>query len=554
MKNKIHPALKIQGLLVEILPQIVFLKDINSVYIACNKAYAEDLGIDKREITGKTDFDFFPDTHARKYQQDDERIMKLDNIETIEEEYIKQGQTFIIRTYKTPVWDEKGKVIGILGIIQDITNSAQTAKILKQYKADLAERIKELNCLNSISKITNSDFVSIDALFQNVLDTIPLGFKYPEYTCARIIYKDSSFITENFSETQFKLSVAISFNDSKAGSIDVFNTKPDILPKNAFLEEETELMNAVAALLGSAIKRQQHQVDLDTKMQEFMQIFNSFPEILYVTDPHTYEVIYVNKVFADMLGKDVTGEICYKAFQGLDSICPFCTNETLLQTNKPYCWEHHNQLLDKYFMITDQLIKWPDGREVRFEVAIDITDRKKAEKELHNYKEHLEKIVQDRTQKLELEVEEGKRRESIIARQTEAIMEMSTPVVKLLEGVIAAPLIGMFDSQRANQFMTVLLDTIVKMNAQVALIDITGVPAIDTQTAQNLIETVAAVRLLGCKVILTGISPKIAQTMVHIGITLTDIETCSSLSSGLIKAFKLLNIQMIPKDSGRKIK
>ena len=102
-------------------------------------------------------------------------------------------------------------------------------------------------------------------------------------------------------------------------------------------------------------------------------------------------------------------------------------------------------------------------------------------------------------------------------------MELSTPVMQVWQGVVVAPLIGSLDSQRTQQFMERLLNRIVETNSPVALVDIMGVPTIDTQTAQHLIETISAVRLLGAQVVLTGVRPAIAQTLVHLGIDLSGI-------------------------------
>ena len=140
---------------------------------------------------------------------------------------------------------------------------------------------------------------------------------------------------------------------------------------------------------------------------------------------------------------------------------------------------------------------------------------------------------------------ERKRAEDVISRQAQEILEVSTPVIQLWDGVIAAPLIGTLDSQRTAQFMERLLHRIVETNSPVALIDITGVPTIDTQTAQHLVETVTAVRLLGAQVILTGVRPALAQTLVHLGIDLSHIVTRSSLAGGLRVALKQLELQVI---------
>lgn len=116
-----------------------------------------------------------------------------------------------------------------------------------------------------------------------------------------------------------------------------------------------------------------------------------------------------------------------------------------------------------------------------------------------------------------------KSREEIISRQQREIAEMSTPVVKLWDGVLALPLIGTLDSQRTQVIMESLLETIVTNEAQIAIIDITGVPTVDTLTAQHLLKTVAAARLMGADCLISGIRPQIAQTMVHLGVELNVI-------------------------------
>ena len=375
--------------LLENLPQKIFYKDADSIYILCNQQYANDLNIQADEIQGKNDFDFYPKELAEKYRRDDRQVMESGKIHEFDENIVTPtGQTSIIHTVKSPIKDSSGDVVGILGIFWDITASKQAEKALRDQAA------------------------------------------------------------------------------------------------------------------------------------QFLEMFNHFPEILYVTDPHTNEILFVNNAWKDMLGKDPTGGICYKEFQGLNSKCDFCTDDIILKSRKPYSWEHFNPAVQRHFWITDQILKWPDGRDVRFEVAVDITARKKAEEELQKHKERLEELVH---------------------QQMDEILELSTPVMRIWDGIVVAPLIGTLDSQRTKYFMDRLLNSIDTTNAQVALIDITGVPMVDTQTAQNLIDTIAAARLLGARVVLTGVQPAIAQALIHLGIDLSTINTYSSLAMGLKMAIEFLN-------------
>src|SRR6478752_591916 len=129
-----------------------------------------------------------------------------------------------------------------------------------------------------------------------------------------------------------------------------------------------------------------------------------------------------------------------------------------------------------------------------------------------------------------------KGREAVIARQQRDLIELSTPVVKLWEGVVAVPLIGTLDSERTQTVMESLLERIVETNSTMAIIDITGVPTVDTLVAQHLLKTVAAARLMGADCVISGIRPQIAQTIVHLGLDLQDVTTKSSLADAVVVA------------------
>jgi len=127
-------------------------------------------------------------------------------------------------------------------------------------------------------------------------------------------------------------------------------------------------------------------------------------------------------------------------------------------------------------------------------------------------------------------------REEIIQRQQQEMLELSTPVVKLWDGVLALPLIGTLDSERTQVVMETLLQAIVETGSTIAIIDITGVPTVDTKVAQHLIQTVSAARLMGADCLISGIRPQIAQTIIHLGITLPDVVTKATLADAFITA------------------
>ncbi len=137
-----------------------------------------------------------------------------------------------------------------------------------------------------------------------------------------------------------------------------------------------------------------------------------------------------------------------------------------------------------------------------------------------------------------------KGREDVILRQTDEITEISTPVIRVWDGILALPIIGTLDSARTQVVMENLLQEIVATGSSIAILDISGVPAVDSLVAQHLIKTVSATRLMGAECIISGIRPEIAQTVVHLGIDLSQITTKASLASALRHAFTSLQLEV----------
>jgi rsbT co-antagonist protein RsbR len=137
-------------------------------------------------------------------------------------------------------------------------------------------------------------------------------------------------------------------------------------------------------------------------------------------------------------------------------------------------------------------------------------------------------------------------REEVITRQQQELLELSTPVVKLWDGILALPLIGTLDSERTQVVMETLLQALVETGSTIAIIDITGVPTVDTKVAQHLIQTVSAARLMGADCLISGIRPQIAQTIVHLGVTLPDVVTKATLADAFVTALDRLGRKVVP--------
>lgn len=234
------------------------------------------------------------------------------------------------------------------------------------------------------------------------------------------------------------------------------------------------------------------------------------------------EEVWINRIHPD----DVDGVL--QAF------------EALFAENKKYDIEYRIKKKDgKWIWLHDtaSISQEIDGIQYANGVFTDVTDHKFAREALKEKTLELERS----NQRLLVEIAEGKRQEQMIRKQTEEILNLSTPVIQLWKGIVVAPIVGTLDEQRTQQFTDRLLNTLVKTDSNTALIDITGVPTIDSHSAKHLIDTVNAAKLLGAKVMLTGIHPSIAQMLVHLGENLGDIDTRASLSDGLAAALGMLN-------------
>ncbi len=139
----------------------------------------------------------------------------------------------------------------------------------------------------------------------------------------------------------------------------------------------------------------------------------------------------------------------------------------------------------------------------------------------------------------------GDERERIIEEQRRTIMELETPVIQVWEGILAVPLVGTLDTARAQQMNEMLLERIIETGSEIVIVDITGVPIVDTAVAKHLLETVAAARLLGAEALIVGLTTRIAMTLVQLGVDLSTVTTRTTMAKGLALAFRRLGLDIV---------
>lgn len=148
-------------------------------------------------------------------------------------------------------------------------------------------------------------------------------------------------------------------------------------------EVDVYMLRTVGDIIASVMERNNFESKLLFEHKQLLNIFDSIEEAIYISDPETHEILYVNNFLKKQIGKNPIGKICYNVLQNRETPCPFCNNERLLRNKgKSIRWESYNPLFDKYYQLIDRIITWPDGRDVRFEIAIDITRLKESENNL----------------------------------------------------------------------------------------------------------------------------------------------------------------------------
>ncbi len=284
-------------------------------------------------------------------------------------------------------------------------------------------------------------------------------------------------------------------------------------------------------------QRLQREADLYRGIVDQLSIGIYVYQLEELADDRTLRMIAANPVVEQLTGlppAKIVGNTLDQNFPGLrDQGVPQAFAE-VIRSGQPFETEQvygDDRIIESAFTFRGVALS-DNCIAVMFE---NITQRKRIEQELHNLNAELEQRIAERTAELQ---ESRTLLQEMIENQRKALSELSTPLIPIADDVVIMPLIGTIDSGRAQMVMETLLLGVAQHQSELAILDITGVPMVDTQVAQALMRSAQAVKLLGAKVMLTGIQPQIAQTLIHLGVDLTDITTCGSLQDGIALALQ----------------
>jgi PAS domain S-box-containing protein len=299
-------------ILLENLPQKIFHKDRNSVYVSCNDNYARDLKINPDQIIGKTDYDFYSKELAKKYRADDMRIMESGNTKTVDEKYIQDGKEMIVRTVKTPVKNERGNIVGILGIFWDITERKRAEEVLRKTKDHLDNIIESsldsIIVTDDMGYITrvNPSFLQLlgyrkeEMIGNHIIDCAPMEEGYYESTAGELIH-----INEKFYDS-IKNSMNKLLKDGKVINRETYYFTKDkkVVPVEdslVFLSNDKGERIGAVGIARDITERRKAEKEIKESRDFLENVFKTSADGIMVTDQQSY-ITMVNEAVEKMLG------------------------------------------------------------------------------------------------------------------------------------------------------------------------------------------------------------------------------------------------------------
>lgn len=388
--------------LINTIPDPVWLKDLDGVYLICNSVFENLFGAKESEIIGKTDYDFVDKKTADSFRENDLKSIEANGPSRNEEtlRFAANGYTALFETIKNPMYNVTGQLIGVLGIARDISQ-------WRKDQHDLRERVKEQVCLYRIFALTEDISSSIEDKFQQVVERIATGWQFPELAEVRIDYGDKSFQTTNFLKTKWmQAAEATTLKNSIIRLTLVYREEPPIQNGEPFLKEEDSLIITLVRRLADFINRKSSAEALKEHEQLVSTMFSQTTDSIVLVDAETgrfvafndlahLELGYTREEFSELHVKDIQAEHSAEQIEGnvKDTVQGHLIDQETKHRRKDGNFRDVKLRLRSISM---------EGRAIVSAVWRDITEEKIKEKEINAYRLHLEELVVSRTKELEI--------------------------------------------------------------------------------------------------------------------------------------------------------
>lgn len=407
--------------IIELLPDATVVIDREGRVIAWNKAMEEMTGVPKQDILGKGDYEAsLPFYGERRPALLNYAMMLDDKLDLYKYTYISKngdvlsgevyvpmpgkGQGIYLFATASPLRDAAGNIVGAIESIRDITARHQVEELIRDTNKrlnDIIEFLPDATVVIDREGVViawNKAIEEMTGVSHNeVLGKGNYEYSLPFYGERRPALMNLAMEPEDsFDRRQYS-------HFSRRGDV-VFGEAFAPMPVKGtgihFFATASPLRDAAGQVVGAIesvrdiTARIQTEEALRQEHDQLLSLFNSLDEIVYVADMDTYEILFVNNVAQRTFNKPLIGRRCYQVFRGLDAPCSFCTNSIIKALQgQPHRWESTNPLLNRRQSMIDRVIKWPDGREVRFQLATDITDLKRAEAEKEKLEAQLHQAI-----------------------------------------------------------------------------------------------------------------------------------------------------------------
>ncbi len=501
LRSEVQESRSMLQLVIDNLPQAIFWKDRESRFLGGNQQFLVDAGLASVEdIIGKTDFDMPWKDQAAAYQADDREVMAHGPKRNIEEPLTRSdGSTIWLRTDKIPLL-RNGEIIGVLGMCEDITEARRRAEELRTF------RLLVENAPDGIG-IANASLV---LTYANPAFTAMLG--YPSLvgmSVAAITHPDDLDILKSVAER-------VSQGDTPRETIRYLRRDGSAVTVQAAalaLHDQHGNLIGYASINRDITEQLQTEENLRISEQRNRAILSAIPDLMFLLDADGVFLDYKTDASGDLL---VPPEF-FLGRKAVDVLPPPLADQVM--THLDAIKRTHEMQTYEY-----QIVLNGEPRDFEARMVMSNND--------------ILVLSRDVTRQRRAERERQAMQEQIIQAQQAALRELSTPLMPIADGVVAMPIIGTIDSMRAQQIMETLLQGIAEHSADIAILDITGVKVVDTQVAGALLRAAQAARMLGAQVVLTGISPEIAQTLVHIGAEMREMVAKPTLQQGIAYALE----------------
>jgi len=354
-----------------------------------NKKGCETLGYQEEKIVGKNWFDLAIPSKIRDEIRGFYEKMMSGELESIEYTEIpvqaKDGEEKIIAWHHALLRDEEGNITGTISSGEDITERVQSEAALHESEIKYSTVVEQAADGVIIIQDEKLQFVN-SAIAKTYGSTVEemVGKSFVEF-----IAPESRELVMSNHRARFAGAEVADVYEAKLLRKD--GEKRDIEISGAVIQYHGK--PAVMGIIRDITDRRREEKKRAEERMQLLSIFDSIDEVVYVSDPETYEILFINEATRKIFG-DVVGEKCHKALQNSNSPCSFCTNDIIFKEKpgKVHIWEFQNSLNSRWYRCMDKAITWPDGRNVRYEMAIDITDRKRVEEALRESEERFKSI------------------------------------------------------------------------------------------------------------------------------------------------------------------